>query len=295
MGRGVVDFAGTLDRPRQTAYALRIGYDDKADFATALKRLAATPGASELETLVIGTWAGEMYDSDSASVVQALASVRDQLVALKHVFLGEITYEEFEISWIVQSDLSPLLAAYPRLEWLAVRGGSSLAFQRLQHQALRGLVVETGGLSGKVVAQILSGQLPALQHLELWLGSDSYGGDSSVADLQPLLGGTIFPQLTHLGLCNAEYSDDILAAVAQSPLLDRLESLDLSRGTLGDEGCRVLMQNSRFAHLKRIDLSDNYLTPSMVAQIGEHLLTAVLGEQRDPQENDGLRYCSVSE
>jgi len=78
--------------------------------------------------------------------------------------------DESEISWIVNSDMGPLLAAYPRLQQLRVRGGQELAFGDLRHDNLRTLIVETGGLSGEVLQQMAAARLPALTHLELWLG-----------------------------------------------------------------------------------------------------------------------------
>ena len=294
-GRPLVDFNGQLDHPQELAYALRIRDTDTLSFEDKLKQLVESPRAGQLETLVVGTWTDEMYDCDSSEVVQGLCSVAARLPALKHLFLGEITYDEFEISWIVQSDLSPLLRAYPQLQWLNVRGGSSLSFAPTRHENLRGLVVESGGLPRKTLAQIFQLKLPALEYLELWLGSDDYGGDSALADLDPLLRDSLYPRLTQLGLCNAEYTDDIVLGLSRSAVLDRIQGLDLSRGTLGDDGCALLLANARFASLKRLDLSDNYLSHDKVDQVRQRLPFAVIGEQREAEEEDGDRYCSVSE
>ncbi len=57
--------------------------------------------------------------------------------------MGDITYEECEVSWINQADMSPLLAAYPQLEVFRVRGGTGLAFSKIKHAHLTELGVET--------------------------------------------------------------------------------------------------------------------------------------------------------
>ena len=49
--------------------------------------------------------------------------------------------------------------------------------------------------------------LPALEHLELWLGTDEYGADTEVADLKNILQGKNLPSLRHLGLRNSEITD----------------------------------------------------------------------------------------
>lgn len=283
---------GPLGDPESVVYALRTDYDDPVPFAKKLEGLLAAPGAGLIQALIIGTWASEMYDCDSSDVVKALVAAR--MPSLKHLFLGEIVVEESEISWINQSDVSPLLAAYPNLETLAVRGGTGLEFSTLKHDRLKTLVVETGGLSGQTVRQILAGRLPALETLELWLGSDNYGGDSTVEDLTALQSKP-FPALLSLGLCNAEYTDQLVTFVARTPLLDYLRVLDLSMGTLDDEGAQPILDDPRFARLERLDLSDNFLTEARCRELKARLPRADVAGQRDPQDYDGERYCSVSE
>ena len=45
-------------------------------------------------------------------------ALADRLPALEALFLGDITFEQQEISWIQQSDISPLFLAFPRLRVL---------------------------------------------------------------------------------------------------------------------------------------------------------------------------------
>ena len=57
-------------------------------------------------------------------------------------------------------------------------------------------------------------RLSALEHLELWPARAEGGGDSTAADLEPILSGARLPRLRHLALCNSEIQDEIAAAVA---------------------------------------------------------------------------------
>ncbi len=288
-----------ISDPVGTAYVLRVEWDEiNVDITENLELLLQDPQANQLEALVIGPWTQQMYECSSSMVVNALVAAKDQLTSLKAVFIGDITFEESEISWINQSDMSPLLAAYPNLEVLQVRGGNGLAFSSLHHDQIKTLIIQTGGLSRDAIAQICAGSLPALEHLELWLGSEMYGGDSKFDDLEPILSGNLFPKLTYLGLCDSEYSDDIAQAIAQSPIIDRIKVLDLKLGTLGDEGAEALLNCPAVNHLDTLNVAKNFLSDEMVERLKQLNVEAIADDQKDEEDEEDYgyrRYCSVSE
>ena len=175
--------------------------------------------------------------------------------------MGDIASEEWEISWIKQSDISPVLAADPNLEMLQLRGSDGLAFSKVRHDNLKILVIEAAGLSRQTIADICALELPALEHLELWLHSgDYYEPDFSVDNLMPILAGDLFPNLTYLGLRNSEYSDEIAAALLKAPVLQQIAVLDLSMGTLGDEGAFALFYCPAINQLQILNVSENLLS-----------------------------------
>ncbi len=289
-----------ISDPIGTAYVLRVEWDEYGiEITKPLEFLLQDPQAERLEALVIGAWDAEMSsDCSSSIVVNALVAAKEQLTSLKAVFIGDITQQECEISWITQTDMIPLLAAYPNLEVLQVRGGNGLEFNSLHHEHLKTLIVQTGGLSRDTIAQIFAGNLPALEHLELWLGSDYYGGDSSVDDLRPILSGNLFPKLTYLGLCDSQYSDDIAKAIAQSPIIERIKVLDLKLGTLGDEGAQALLNCPAVNHLATLNVAENFLSDEMVErleQLDVEIITDDQKEEEDEEEDEDRRYCSVAE
>ncbi|NES21605.1 MAG: HEAT repeat domain-containing protein, partial [Symploca sp. SIO3E6] len=182
-----------ISNPAATAYALRVDYDEEENITHKLNRLLQDTQVAEIEALVFGMWNSNVAtDGDSRILVNALVEAKEQLSSLKALFIGDIVYEESEISWIEQSNISPVLEAYPQLEVLQVRGGSGLQFTPVRHYQLKKLIIQTGGLSSKTISQIWALHLPALEHLELWLGSDNYGGDSGVYTLRPLLDIQLF-------------------------------------------------------------------------------------------------------
>lgn len=208
--------------PVGIAYALRCElYEDEEVIADKLERLLQDPQASKIEALVFGLW-DEEADCDSSLLVDALVAAKDQLKSLKALFIGDIELSEWMISDILQSDISPVLKAYPNLEVLRIRGGKGLAFSPLSHDKLKALIVETGRLSRETIAQIGALQLPVLEHLELWLGSYRHIGDTYVdvddLDLVSIFYYKLksFPNLKYKGLNNLPYSDEFAKTGSQN-------------------------------------------------------------------------------
>jgi hypothetical protein len=280
----VVDFQSTEDwNGTKSAYRIRISWDDAPEeFVVRLNALAAMEGSGELTALVIGGWDGDDSGSSSEHVVEALVTNANRFIGLRAIFFGDIVSEENEISWIIQSDLSPVLSSFPNLEVLRIRGGSDLELTPVEHHSLMHLGIETGGLPRSVIRQVFQCSFPKLEHLELWLGTDGYGGDATVEDLQPVLTGELFPKLKYLGIRNTDQIDDFVSVIVNSPLLDRIETLDLSLGNLTDVGARALLELSGNKSLKKLDIRHHYLTEEMVAE-----LSSKLPMEFDAQEAQG--------
>ncbi|MBV1856170.1 STM4015 family protein [Catellatospora tritici] len=279
------------------AYAWRVDtdYDGGAElFQLRFDGLVNADWAHLVTALVIGEW-GEAYDSPAP--IEALVAAADRLPALRALFLGEMTYDEQEISWITQGDVTPLLRAYPRLEVLSVRGAVSLELAPVRHDRLRELTFESGGLPAHVVRAVGECELPALQHLELWLGTANYGGDATAEDLAAILSGTRLPALTSLGVRDCEIVDQIAAALAGAPVVARLEQLDLSLGVLTDAGGAALLAGQPLTHLKRLDLHHHFLSEPMMDRLSAELeavgVELDLNDAGDPDDDD--RFISVSE
>lgn len=313
--RPIIEFCpetGIIDLVN-TAYALRCEYDDAEDLACLLARLLQDPLAGKLEALVFGMWLEVDENSSSKQLIDALVAAKDKLTSIKAVFIGDIAASECEISWIRQSDISPILMAYPQLEVLQVRGGDGLEFTPpVRHDNLKALIVETGGLSRTTVAQICNLNLPALEHLELWFGSEDYGGDCWIESLTPILTEQRFPNLTYLGLRNSQFSDEIADAVVRSPLIEFISVLDLSMGTLSNEGAEKLINCPAISQLDILNVSENFLSPPIVQKLehlaatieqispnfGSEVTVQVLADRQKGVEEDSYlhgRYCSVAE
>jgi hypothetical protein len=263
-------------------------------FLSRLSDLVAEPWAGDVRVLVLGDW-GSTFDT--APPLDYLIAVLPQLTSLRALFIGELTYEECEISWITQGDITPLLEALPQLDTLTVRGSGGLELKPLRHTGLRSLAIESGGLPAEIVRAVGECDLPNLTHLELWLGTDSYGGDATVEDLSVILAGTRLPALTSLGLRDAEIADMVAAAMASAPVVGRLEELDLSLGLLTDAGASMLLAGQPLTHLRRLDLHHHFLSEELMSrlrsELGEAGVDLDLSDAGDPDDDD--RFIAVAE
>lgn len=289
-----------LADPAGTAYRLRLEYDEAEAGVTWEGRFSEflqQPGSSSVTSLVVGVWGDLSPLDDSSSVVKTLTQASDQLPALTALFIGDIVSEESEISWIQQSDMAPLFTAYPELEHFRVRGGEKLRFGPLNHARLRSLIVESGGLDVSVVRDITSSSLPELEHLELWLGDESYGANAEVVDLAPILSGKLFPKLRYLGLRDSLLTDAIAVTAANSPLLEQLRVLDLSLGTLSDAGAAALLASPGIKNLELLDLHHHYCSDEMVSKLEALGIAVDTSDKQEPDDYDGesTRYVAVGE
>jgi hypothetical protein len=158
---------------------------------------------------------------------------------------------------------------------------------------------ESGGLPPQVVRAVGESDLPALEHLELWLGEENYGGGATPEDLAGILAGEWLPSLRYLGLQDSEIQDEIAAAVAAAPVVARLETLSLSMGILTDSGAEALLSGQPLTHLKKLDLHHHYLSDEFMKRITAALpgVEVDLSEQEEG-DDDGeevWRYVAVSE
>jgi hypothetical protein len=279
-------------------YRLALDYEAEGTFGELLEKFLENPGVEQLQGIIIGQYFGDDGSEASTAAIQALAAASAKLPNLRAIFVGDLISEESEMSWINQDDVSPLLNAYPALEHLRLRGGNGLKLaNNARHEKLKSLTIETGGMDRALFNEVINSDLPALEHLELWLGSDNYGGTVTIADLRPLLSGQLFPRLRYLGLRNAENIDEIAAIIGTAPILDRVLTLDLSLGNLSDEGGRALLDSERLKRLRTFDLHHHFLSDELVNRLKSEYPNADLSDQKEADKYGGevYRYIAVSE
>jgi hypothetical protein len=296
-GLPVVRFTGG-DAGRSVAWELCLDlYDEHRmtrkigdrEFAELLERFLDTVPPASVQALVVSGWG---FPWEHRPPVDLLCAAADRLTGLRALHLGS-TFMCYQRN---ATDPEPLLTAYPRLEELSLCGVPDAEHWRrpLRHATLRRLTLKTGGLPSEATRAVSESELPALEHLELWLGvRDDYGGTTTVRDLATILDGTRWPRLRYLGLRNAEHADDVAAAVATAPVVTRLSTLDLSLGTLGDAGAEALLNGQPLTHLTTLDLHHHFLSEAT-----RSLLREALGDRVDldgwrDAALEGCRYTRV--
>lgn len=275
---------------------LSVGYDEYEEgvrMSELIEKLASSADGEKLSILTIGDW-GQAYENSPDSFLESLISHKDSFPSLTKLFIGDMGFEECEVSWINQTNLSPLLAAFPNLQSLSIKGSQELSLQPLVHEKLQELVIICGGLPKSVLEEITSAKLPELKKLELYLGVDDYGFDGGIEDVMPLLQGDLFPKLTYLGLKDSEIQDEIAIAIADAPILDQLEILDLSYGTLSDEGGKALLASERVKKLKHLNLSYHYMSDELLLRWKQTGLSVDVTDQQETDEDD-WRYPFLTE
>jgi len=266
------------------------------DFAAkALRGLLGHPSSKFLCTLTLG---GFDYQTicDYGALYPLLVDGGARRT-LRDLFIGDTSAEHTEISWTHAGELAAIRGLYPELRTLKIRAGGMSLDGALAYPALEELTIESGGLGAEAVRAIAGAPLPALRRLELWLGAHEYGATSSLDDLRPILAGTQLPRLEALGLRNCEYTDDICRVLALAPVLAHVTALDLSMGVMTDEGAAALLaRRERFAHVRRLDVSDNYLGAAALAALAHIAPGIELVDRGQKELFDGAqRYVSVGE
>jgi hypothetical protein len=88
-----------------------------------------------------------------------------------------------------------------------------------------------------------------------------------------------------LSLFRLPIANDIAAVVVNSPIVERVETLDLSMGNLDDEGARSLLGLASRSNLKRLDISHHYASQKSVDTLAKTLPCKVVAEDRqDPDD-----------
>ncbi len=259
--------------PFETAYIVNIGQ---------LKLLLQDPQASQIEALICHLSGYDCYyevSPDFSSYVDTLSEARQQLTNLKALFIGDSRDEYYKKSYIGVGDITLILQACPNLEVLHIRACcNELECEKLQHQSLKTLIIETANLSDVAIYRLCSLDLPALEYFELWMGRTSeHSSDDTIDSLKPILFSESFPNLKYLGL-HSDYADAIADAIAQSsfmaesPILATLEVLDLSMGNLTDTGLNALIESEAIINLHTLNIAHNYISEEFIQEIKQSSL-----------------------
>jgi len=281
-------------------YKLAYDWDNEEDseFSVLFPKYLTDPKCAETIGLKLGLQS-EMAEGFYSECVEVFLENATNFPKLKWLYLGDMEQEESELTWIEQGDVgSPVLSKLPLLEALHARGGEgSMTFSKASHSNLKELVLQPGGFDKEMFKNVITSDFPELEVLELWLGSEERGADVTADDIRDLLEGNPFPKLKVLRLMNSEITTNIAKDIANAPILDQIEELDLSMGTLKDDGGLALLASDKIKSLKSLNLCHHYMTTDIMNQFNELNINVDVSEQEVADEwDDELHYyVSVSE
>lgn len=262
-----------------------LDYDDYEDGKGAkdlLEDIIADPEFTQISELVIGSW-GNAWEEDCQALIDGIVEHADQFSHIRKLFIGDMDYEDCEVSWIMQGDYSRLWAAVPGLKELTIKGSTDLILGEICHEELEALTIICGGLPSNVIRSIQNAKLPKLKKLLLYIGVDNYGFDGNADTVRELLEKADFPALTYLGITDSEIQDELVEVALQSKYMGQIDTLDLSMGSLTDKGGELLLEKiSDWPNIKRLDLHYNYLSEEMAAKLAKLPIEVDVSEINKP-------------
>ncbi len=255
--------------------------------------ILADPEFASLTELRIGDW-GNSWDDGCQDIIDAIIAQPDKFSHIKKLFIGDMDYEECEVSWIIQGNYSGLWAALPNLRSLTIKGSTDLELGEICHEGLEELEIICGGLGKPQIQAVANAKLPNLKKLLLYIGVEDYGFDGDADTIKEFLDQADFPKLTYLGITDSEIQDELAGIVLESKYMTQIETLDLSLGTLTDQGGKLLLQKlPEYPNIKNLDIHYHYLSNEMVDKLQGLPVSVDVSEQNEPDVYDGDVYMNA--
>ena len=266
-------------------------YEEQGKGAESLvEDILADPDFPPLTELVIGDW-GNSWEDGCQKILDGIVEQAERFSRIESLFIGDMDYEECEVSWIIQGDYSRLWAAMPQLKELTIKGSTDLELGEICHEGLESLTIICGGLSQSVLRSIQDAKLPGLKKLLLYIGVEGYGFDGDENTVKELLEKADFPKLTYLGIEDSEIQDELAQVVLESKFMGQIETLDLANGTLTDRGGELLLKElPKWPNVKKLDVHYHYMSDEMVGKLEALPLEVDASEGNEDERYNGEIY-----
>ncbi len=240
--------------------------------------------------ITIGLW-GEAYDESVQEVLDFLCDNKERLTNLETLYIGDMDYEDCEISWIMQGDYTRITKELVNLKKLKIKGSTGLKLSPIKSDKLEQLEIICGGLDKDIIHDISESEVPNLKTLVVYIGVNDYGFDGDIDDIKLLLHKEKFPSLVNLELVDSEIQDDIVEAVIGSDILPQLETISFSYGTMTNKGGQMIIDNKeKFMHLKNIQIKWHYMDDDMQEKLKETGFKVNLEDAQDVDYYEGEMY-----
>lgn len=260
------------------------GFDDLS-LADRFAALLDAVDPVELSGLVVG--ASLMTEEDPGQpgeeVLDLLCAHGPRLPNVDSLVVAHLTpLEELDEGEHVTVPFRRVLDAFPRVRHLAYRGLDRADLTGLESRPLDTFVFQAGGDTMYWFwDEAREGRLPDVTTLEL--GSIGFGWECNRRDdVAVALEANPLPRLRRLAFDHFSHPKEVLPALLESNLLDRLEALSLAGSPIDDEWGEPLLEAVRGRPLGKLDVSQCALSPLMVARFRELDLELLASDQQRP-------------
>lgn len=260
---------------------------------TMVSDILSDPEFPELTELSIGDWGG-CWEDACQTIIDGIVEHAKGFSHIQGLFIGDMDFEECEVSWIIQGNYSRLWAALPQLKALSIKGSTDLSLGKIRHENLESLTIICGGLPEAVIKEIQEAELPNLKKLLLYIGIEDYGFDGNADTIKTLLDNMDFPKLEYLGIVDSEIQDELVPIVLDSRYTRQIHTLDLSNGTLTDKSGELLLKRlPDYPNIKKLDVHYNYLTEKMARSLEGLPIETDTSDRNEPWEYKGEFYMNA--
>ena len=265
-------------------------YEEGKGPSVMVEEILADPEFAGVTDLTIGSW-GSAYEDDCQPIIDGIVENAERFSHIEKLFIGDMDFEECEVSWIMQGNYGKLWAALPDLKALTIKGSTELGLGEIIHENLEALTIICGGLPTEIIEEIERARLPKLKKLLLYIGSDNYGFDGNADTIRRFLENADFPELEYLGIVDSEIQDELTEAVLESKFMGQIHTLDLSCGTLSDKGGKLLLEKlPQYGNIKKLDVHYHFMTEKMEKQLRELSLEVDASDRNKPSSYRGETY-----
>ena len=257
---------------------------------TLVEDILADPEFPQVTELIIGDW-GNSWEEECQPIIDGIIANAQRFSHVEKLFIGDMEYDECEVSWIMQGNYKDLWAALPHLKELTIKGSTGLVLGEICHEELESLTIICGGLPVRVIEEIQRATLPKLKKLLLYIGSDNYGFDGNPDTIREFLEKVQLPELEYLGIVDSEIQDEITEAVLESKFIGQIQTLDLSCGTLSDKGGELLLQKlPQYDNIKRLDVHYNFMSEKLIKRLEELPISVDASDRNEMHHYRGESY-----
>ncbi len=257
---------------------------------TLVEDILADPEFPQVTELIIGDW-GNSWEEECQPIIEGIIANAQRFSHVEKLFIGDMEYDECEVSWIMQGNYKDLWAALPHLKELTIKGSTGLVLGEICHEELESLTIICGGLPVRVIEEIQRATLPKLKKLLLYIGSDNYGFYGNPDTIREFLEKVQLPELEYLGIVDSEIQDEITEAVLESKFIGQIQTLDLSCGTLSDKGGELLLQKlPQYDNIKRLDVHYNFMSEKLIKRLEELPISVDASDRNEMHHYRGESY-----